>query len=1192
MQNCHNCGSPIPTGPLPATHCQKCGATLAGHAPGAPPPFFGGPDASLQAPVVTMPDDTNTAMQQFPGDPIDDHGPPSIGLDDDFSPPSKPASPFAPPPPPTGPPRTPAPKGPPSMGATRRAGTPPPPPAPTLSPADSMPGVAEFDLSGLESPSLEDDNLSPHELDLPAPVSPDGGLDLPGPVSIPPTQPSHNPFAAPPIDPSDLPTPVELDLPTPIQSHAPPAPHSPAPVSAPPGLDLPTPVDLDLPTPVEHSNLPQPAGMDVRPAGMDVRPAGMEVQPAGMDMRPAAMDLEPAFTGLEPAAMDLESATTGLQPAEMALTPADLDLEPADGLRPADLGLAPADQGLAPAAARGAQGGYGPGASAAAAAASVGTAGALPAPTRTPSPAVKAERAPRRGTLILAGGLLAVGLAGAGVLYSGILDDVEDPQPQALNGGKAGTDTKAPPAEVASERNADVLALLAADTPASYATAVTTAEAAGDAAGAAEAALLLHFRYGPDPDMAVKAAKMIERYKSQTDPFVQRVLGLAALAGGQLDSAEAALAGEDVRTRLYRGWLRLEQGKPTEAATEAQAVLVANANDVAAQALQLAATSRTNPTQALTDAEAALEGKESHPGLAEQLIQIGLETGWLAKSKDALAKLDAADTDPKGYQARLARIRGDVDNASGHYASAAKHYAASLELIEADMKTSIARARALVAARNFSDAQVVVNGLIRTQPNAPETHLLAAEVAIAGGETDNALESLAKVQKALPTDPRVPYMAGQIHALKLEVEDAQKMFATARERDAKFYKATVDEATLLAKVKQLESATELLGKETTAAEKDGRKKDAATLLVTKAMLLAATGNRTAAIAELTKALSLVPTHNEAQLQRGKLRLQTGELAEGEADLEAVFERTAGYPGLAAALGRIYLRDNRIEELEGLLGPELDGENTPRELVTLGGRLRLTQGKLAEAKKLIEIALANNPSDWEAHMLMSEVHLQSGDHKAALIEIEKARPVNPEAELFLQKGRVLEFNQEYEEARKLYYQAIDTDRDQHEARFLYGRAQYHENLLGGALENLQYLSTVKSIEKAPWYPEVWMYLGRTQGDLSKDEEAILSLRKATELNEEYAEAHCHLGARYLIGTKSGKAIAELDKCIELAEKQGVDPAPEWYLDGLRDLGRAQLKAGKDAAAKKTLKKCLDLSSPTYPARGEVQRLLAQ
>ena len=196
-----------------------------------------------------------------------------------------------------------------------------------------MPGVAEFDLSGLESPSLEDDSLSPGELDLPAPVSPDAGLDLPGPVEVPSTQPSHNPFAAPPMDPADLPTPVELDLPTPVQQGAPPAapqpPGAPPAAPPPPGLDLPTPVDLDLPTPVQHSNLPQPAGMDVRPAGMDVRPAGMdvrpagmEVQPAGMDVQPAAMDLEPAFTGLEPAAMDLESATTGLQPAEMALTPA------------------------------------------------------------------------------------------------------------------------------------------------------------------------------------------------------------------------------------------------------------------------------------------------------------------------------------------------------------------------------------------------------------------------------------------------------------------------------------------------------------------------------------------------------------------------------------------------------------------------------------------------------------------------------------------------------------------------------------------------------------------------------------------------------------------------------------------------------------------------------------------------------
>ena len=1065
-----------------------------------------------------------------------------------------------------------------------------------------MPGVAEFDLSGLESPALEDGSLSPNELDLPAPVMPDGGLDLPGPVDIP-EAPKHDAFAAPPLDPADLPAPVELDLPTPVQhgvpvppahpGSAPPPPvhpgaAAPPPASDPGALDLPTPVDLDLPTPVQHSNLPQPAGMEVRPAGMEVRPAGMEVQPAGMDVQPAALDLEPAHTGLEPAAMDLESATTGLEPAEMALQPADLDLEPAlTGLAPAELGVAPAEMGMAPVGGR-------PGAPAVAGAAAPGAApamgaGAVQAPTRAPSPPVKAERGPSRGMMIGLGGLLVVGLAGAGVLYSGILDDVEDPQPSSLTGNKGGG-VKAPPAEIASERSPDVLALLAADTPASYATAVTTAEAAGDAAGAAEAALLLHFRYGPDPDMAAKAAKMIERYKAQADPFVQRVLGLAALAGGQLDTAEAALAGEDVRTRLYRGWLRLEQGKPSEAAVEAQAVLVANSNDVAAQALQLAAVAKTNPTQALTDAEAALEGKESHAGLAHQLVQIGLDTGHVAKSKNALAKLTAADTDPKGYQAWLTRLEGHVDMASGHYASAAKHYAASLELVPTDMDTSIARARALVAARNFGDAQLVVSDLTKTQPNAPDTHLLAAEVAIAGGETDRALESLGKVQKALATDPRVPYMAGQVHALKLDVEKAQKMFATARERDATFYKASVDEARLLGKVKQLDAATELLGKDTTAAEKDGRKNDAAELLVTKAMLLATVGKRVGGIAELTKALSLIPTHNEAQLQRGILRLETGDLAEGEADLEAVFERTAGYPGLAAALGRIYLRDNRIDDLEKLLGPEIDGDNTPAELVALGARLRLLQGKLAQAKELIELALANNPSDWEAHMLMSEAHLQGQDYKAALIEVEKARPIEPQAELFLQKGRVMEFNGRHDDARSLYFQAIDTDPEQHEARFLYGRAQYHKNLLGGALENLQYLVTVESIKGTSWYPEAWMYLGRTQGALGKSEDALISLSKATKLAPELAEAYCHLGARYVLGSKSGKAVTQLQKCVKLAEDQGVSPPPNWYLDGLRDLGRAQSNAGKSGAAKKTLKKFLDIAPADHPARGEVRRLL--
>lgn len=1179
---------------------------------------------------MSLPDDTNTAMEQFPGEPLEDSGPPTIGLDDSGA-----AGFGSPPAVPTGPPPAPAPAPPgnrfrpppvpgpapgtlPFASPTAPAAAPPQAPAaPTLHATadDSMPGVAEFELSGLDSPSLQAD-LAPGDIDLPQPVTRDSvglpvpvttpppppigldlpapvtgappapfpGLDLPAPVTGAPAAPVHPPsaFEPPGTGPIDLPAPVELDLPAPVSHGVPPAaplsanPVGPAPHGYGPGTpDLPVPVDLDLPAPAEL-NLPTPVQTDL------MQPAGMDVRPAGMDMQPAAMDLEPAALGLEPAALDMEPASTGLQPVELDL------VEPAHTeLRPADLDLQSAEQGLAPVDARGVPlPASGPVAAAAAAAASVGTPGAIPSPSRTPSPAHKSNAGgggPSRGLMIGLGGVLVLGLVGGGVMYSGILDPIDDPQPSSLNGN--GKPSKPVPDGPAIDRSADALAKMALDTPTGYREAIASAEQAADAAGAAEAALLLHFRYGPNIEVAGNGAKLIEPYAAQKDAFVQRVLGLAAIAGGQLDKAEAALVGDDPRTRLYRGWLRIAQDRPADALTEAAAVLTATPDDTAAQVLELAATTATDPAAALTQANIALKSNPGHPGLIEQVIAAGLASGNVAAADTALASLTVDETEGSGYKARVQAWRGNVARASGRYAEAAEQYAKALELQPDNLPVSMDRARTLVAAQKFVDAERVTAGLLRTHGKSADVQLLAAEVAIAGGETDRALEALTTAQKALPKDPRVADLLGQIHALKLEVEQAQKMYAAAREHDATYVDASIHEAQLLANIKRLDDATALLDTAKTAADTDKRTEDAAKLLVAKASLLTAANKRNAAIAALTEALTLVPSDNAAQVQRGIQRIATGEAAEGEADLNAVFERTGGYPGLARPLGYVYLRDNRVDDLETLIASDLNGEKTPSDLVLLGARLRLLQGKVADAKTLIGVALGNNPSDWEGHMLLSEAHIQDLDYPAALTAVEKARPLEPQAELYLQKGRVLEFNGRHDEARPLYYKAVSLDPDAHEARFLYGRALEKSGDFAGAIRELTRVVNAEATKTASWYAEAWMHLGIAQGSVSGSSQAIKSLSKATALNDQLGEAWAELGELYGRDNKHGKAIPALAKAVELGPSN-----VGWYYNALMNLGRAQNKSGKVSQAKATFKRFLDAAPADHSGRSEARRVL--
>ncbi|MBL4688159.1 MAG: tetratricopeptide repeat protein, partial [Nannocystaceae bacterium] len=684
---------------------------------------------------------------------------------------------------------------------------------------------------------------------------------------------------------------------------------------------------------------------------------------------------------------------------------------------------------------------------------------------------------------------------------------------------------------------------------------------------------------------ATKAAAAIQPYVKQTDAFVQRVLGIAAIRSEQLDKAEAALGGEDVHSKLYRGWLRLEQDRPQDALKEAQAVLAANTDDRGALCLKLAALAETDLGKAVTNAQAALDAYPTHPGVRAQYVPIMLASGDIAKARAVASAMTLPEGAPPAFDARIKAMQGDVALASGQAKKAAGLYQEALALLPEDLSLSIQRMRALVQARKFSEAEALIVDTLHAHASAPEAHLIKAEIAIAGGEAERAVETLNQVDKALPNDARVAHMLGQVHAMKLEVEDAQKMFATARERDASFIPASVDEARLLAKVKQLDSGINLLDEALKLAQAEGRTNDAADLLVAKATLFLGANKQTEAIAGFGAALEEVSGHNGAQLQRGLVQIAVGKQSAGAADLEAVFARTGGYPGLAGPLGKIYLRSGRVDDLETLIGSNLAGDNTPPDLQMLGARLRLHQDRPADAKALLLQGLALNPSDWEAHMLLSEVYLREHDPAKALASIKKSRPLAPQAELYLQRGRVLEFNDNHDDARPLYYKATLLDPTLHEARWLYGRALETSGQYAGAIEQLAKVVNEDSAKSSSWYPEAWQYLGLAQSRADKQNDAIKSLKQAVALNENLGQAYAELGDLYERDNRHAPAIAALSKATKLATIED-----HWYVGALMNLGRAQQKSGKTVQAKSTFKKYLDVAPADASGRAEARRVV--
>lgn len=1052
-----------------------------------------------------------------------------------------------------------------------------PPPLPPRAKAAPPPQKKEEEEVLHEELDLEFGSETALELDVPDLQEDSGALDLP----VPTAAPARN---------LQLPRPPEaIDLPAPARSAAahrlPPPPPSaalesfPGPSGAPPSrpqtpppprsvTPLPdTAHDLDLPFPArsgESLDLPMPLELDLPQPKGSPRSSSHLAPPRDEDL------LQPAFGNgnlLEPSRAEVEPREQRLQPAGQWLAPASQDVQPKDQfLTPAEQNLQPVGAGTS-AGMRGSQAGS---RSARETAASGPLhAGSIPGA----APARSGQR-----TLLLAGlAALALVGGGAGVFYAGIFDD----EPTAPRGApELGGGAAAPARDGVTERSEAVLALFRRDDAAAYRTALQETAQARDAVGQAEAALLLHLRYGPDGVLLGQARALLGTVGEHGEPFVTRVRALDALAREDWAAAEAALVGDDPRTHLYRGWAKLGQAQAESALQSAEAVLAKHADDLAAIHLRHAAELRLDPREAFPRLRQSVADHPTHAGLRVLAAEAALAQGLLREAETLAAEFVADEAAPAGYKARIHALRGHIAAAKGDSAIATEHFDRALELDPRNPEIGVAKVRLLIEAGLLLDANQAVKDLLEHHPKALEPALLAVELDLASGRGDEALQALDVLAQAHPDHALLALLEGKVHAMRLQLEAGDAAFAKALERDPNLTEAVIAKARMYAHARQHDAAITQL-----QARLDADPTPAAQLelLLAKAELLVAAQQPEAALAALDAALALDPQNNRAQTQRGILRHAQNDLAGARQDLAAVFERTGGFRGMAAPFGRMLSREGDIERLEELVGDQVDDPRTEPELKIVGVRLRLLQGNSEAAKRLAQEVLAKEPSHWEAHMLLADAYRQSRDYAEALERIQMAQPPGPNAELLLLKGKILEFNGRYAEARPEYQRALAVDPTLSEARFLYGRSLAYAGASKAAITELSQVIR----ETGTKYPAAYAAMGRAQKELGNYAQAVASLAKATELDPTQYEAWYHKGTVHAFKNQHREAAEALRQAV--AEEASSN---EWYSDAWMRLGRALFHLGERSEAKNALEQYLAVAPPHHAGRGEAQRLLRE
>ena len=1061
--------------------------------------------------------------------------------------------------------------------------------------------LPEFD--GIEMPEPAAD-----ELDLPLPVAAaTDGLDLPMPSSSESSRRERefefDGFAAPGGD-LDLPMaldddPLALDLPMPDAAPARPASSKPAskptpsqppskpaskptpskPASKPtsPLPELSDDFDLDLPTPA--SDLPM-AASDLPTPAIDLPTPASELPTSGSS-QPRLIDDFAGFT--EPGAgLDLELDDLPL-PADSLPTPAASLPTPASDLPiPADLLPTPVESlGLdlgddepptrhAPST----------------------TPPKSPEPIKTGPPSKSPPPKPesrRSGRWIVYGVLgLVVAVAGVGVygMGEGWFAGEEPPPPSANNQDPATKDpTPQTPGGEVGERSDAILAKFDEDSPAAYVQALDGL--AQDPIAQAEAALLLHLRYGPDPVRLAQASKLIEAYVDNPAPHVRRVLGLALLSSPARASESLTWFGDDPRSQLYRAWALQMAKDPAQARVAAQAALAARPGDKAA-ALTLAELElETNPEAALTRLRTIVGQEPDQITAKSALLRATREQGLLAEAAQIGNSLTAVSVSA-GYKAELLRTRASIALEQGNVAEAQRLIEQAIASDEQGVGPRLDKIALALSLRDSAGARSESELLLRQRPQDRDVLEAAVRVAIAAGREDDAQTHLLALGGPESTDAKVHALYGEMKALLLDIEGARQAWAKARELDPLLSSTVTNEVALLLKVQQPDQALALLDEQKAklAAREDqsvAARAARATLERTRALLLRSQGKPGPALTAAEEAVTLDPRDNRSRLLRAELLGAVGNIPASEEALAELHQRTGGFPGLTEPLGRMLLRKGKLDELDALIGSQLEASEASVEILMTGATLRLAQNKPDQAKVLAQRVLDRDSGQTRAHLVLGRALLAEGEYRAALDEIEAAqtREGDPEAELWL--GQALEYNARAVDARAHYKKALELEPGNLEAAALLGRLYAYE---GAARQALELLEPV--VQKTDAYPYAYLAIGIAHRDLNKRDQAVGEFQRARELDPTLFEAYYEEGRILNDRNKHSGAVAALQAGLDNAKDYA--PQPRQVEDAWRRLGDSYYELGRRPEAKTAFEEYLKIAAPNAAGRAEVQRLM--
>ena len=338
---------------------------------------------------------------------------------------------------------------------------------------------------------------------------------------------------------------------------------------------------------------------------------------------------------------------------------------------------------------------------------------------------------------------------------------------------------------------------------------------------------------------------------------------------------------------------------------------------------------------------------------------------------------------------------------------------------EAKLAKHVKSGDAYVKEEKFREAAIEYRNAVKAVPKDPAAHWKLAKASL---EAKDIRTGFAELQKTVELDPNnfeALGKLGEIYVMAGKKDEAAQIadnLVKSRPNDPQGY---ILQSGLAVRAGKLDEGIAKLKK---AAELDPKR--VRTLLTIGNMYLLKR-DRKGAQEWYDKALAADPNSVDVHVARGNFFFASGERDEGEKEYRKAIELSKEKETLRIALAEHYLYQGRMEESEKELNAVIKEMNSQKARKVLA-EIKLENGKVAEAKPIVDAILKENEKDLDGKYLKGRIALAENrldDAKALFGEVVKQDAGMARARLYnglteIRQGQVEVGRKEIEEAVKL------------------------------------------------------------------------------------------------------------------------------------------------------------------------------